>query len=101
MSNFNIATSLHKHGIISDEEMGKHIDKALSGRDDDEKISAIKHPNATAAHINKALNDDHPLVRELAIQHPNVTSEQLDREINNQRSWVGLTAAKIKNERNL
>ena len=97
MSNFNLASSLHKHGIISDEEMGKHIDKALSSQDYYEKRLAIEHPAATSANIDKALDKDQSsMVRRVAIKHPNVTAAHIDKALGDKDNAVFEYAMRIR-----
>jgi hypothetical protein len=102
MSNFNIASSLHKHGIISDAEMGEHISKALDDDDNFEvRSSAIRHPNATSTHIDKALNDEEGYIRHEAISHQNVTSNHINKALGDENWYVQEAAQRIKKERNL
>ena len=127
MSNFNLASEIHKHGLISDAEMRKHIDTALDEGGDDMrnavhhpiltpghidrilnsdhdhlKLAAIMHPNASPANIDTVLGASNPLHLKLtAIRRPNATKSNLNKAANDRYPDIRIAALKIKNERNL
>jgi hypothetical protein len=81
MSNFNIASSLYKHGIISDAEMEKHVDKALNDKTSHpaEVDRLLQHPTITPDSIDKVLMGHNYFHKHRVIQHPNATKENLEK----------------------
>ncbi len=96
----------------------KSLDRAISHPDEDIRLAAAGHPNATVEHLNHALNDDSEFVRAevfnnpkansdhiekgmkdanhfvhmAAIQHPSATKEQIHASLKNQMSAVRVSA---------
>ena len=77
MTTFSMASELHKRGIISNADMEKHIENALSGEDKDARQAAMAHLSYTSDHANKVLGDVDAHTNTALTNRPNSTADHI------------------------
>lgn len=75
-----------------------HITKALRDKDWVVRASAISHPNATAAHVTKALGDEDRDVRRTAIRHPSVNADHITKALGDKDRDVRRAAIRTRDK---
>lgn len=59
-----------------------HIHKILDGTDNNAKSMVLRHPNLNAEHITKIMNSDlHHTLKQAAMRHRNATSEHIEKAL--------------------
>ena len=74
-----------------------HIDKALEDKSDDVQMIALMNPNASPAQINRALNSPFDEIRSAVIENPNITDAQRVRAMKDESPFVRGVAIKHPN----
>ena len=83
--------------ILHPKATAEHITQALKHKDADVRDAAIRHPNATAEHITQALNDKDADVRAAAIKHSKATAEHITQALKDDFATVRRTAIEHPN----